>query len=114
MEEDQEDSITGSSADQTEEELVMFWSYILNTLTNLESFALERIFQMLRVFTMQGPSAVECKMQEYMWEVIRAECFIKFYMDHFNVLKAEAEIMISEKPLHKEDGGSDDKNSIGN
>lgn len=53
-------------------------------------------------------------MQEYMWEVIRAECFIKFYMDHFNVLKAEAEIMISEKPLHKEDGGSDDKNSIGN
>ena len=114
MEEDQEDSITGSSVDQTEEELVMFWSYILNTLTNLESFALERIFQMLRVFTMQGPSAVECKMQENMWEVIRAECFIKFYMDHFNVLKAEAEIMISEKPLHKEDGGSDDKNSIGN
>ena len=114
MEEDQEDSITGSSADQTEEELVMFWSYILNMLTNLESFSLERIFQMLRIFTMQGPSAVERKMQEYMWEVIRAECFIKLYMDHFNVLKAEAEIMISEKPLHKEDGGSDDKNSIGN
>ena len=51
---------------------------------------------------------------EYVWKVLLAECFIKFYMDHFNVLKAEAEIMISETPLHKEDGGSDDENSIGN
>ena len=48
---------------------------------------------------------------EYVWKVLLAECFI---MDHFNVQKAEAEIMISETPLHKEDRGSDDENSIGN
>jgi len=64
LEEDQEDSITASSADQREEELGMFWSYILGMLTNLESLPLERIYQMLRIFAMQGPSAVECDMQE--------------------------------------------------
>ena len=60
----EEDSITASSADQREEELGMFWSYILGMLTNLESLPLERIYQMLRIFAMQGPSAVECDMQE--------------------------------------------------
>merc|ERR1719357_1737200 len=64
LDEDQEDSITASSADQREEELGMFWSYILGMLTNLESLPLERIYQMLRIFAMQGPSAVECDMQE--------------------------------------------------
>merc|ERR1712179_336355 len=64
LDEDQEESITASSADQREEELGMFWSYILGMLTNLESLPLERIYQMLRIFAMQGPSAVECDMQE--------------------------------------------------
>jgi anaphase-promoting complex subunit 2 len=49
----EEDSITASSADQREEELGMFWSYILGMLTNLESLPLERIYQMLRIFAMQ-------------------------------------------------------------
>ena len=64
LDEDQEDSITASSADQREEELGMFWSYIFGMLTNLESLPLERIYQMLRIFAMQGPSAVECDMEE--------------------------------------------------
>ena len=50
LEDDQEDSITASCADQREEGLGM--------LTNLE-----RIYQMLRIFAMQGPSAVECVMR---------------------------------------------------
>jgi anaphase-promoting complex subunit 2 len=60
-----EDSVTASSADQREEELGMFWSYITGMLTNLESLPLERIHQMLRIFAMQpGPSAAECDLQE--------------------------------------------------
>merc|ERR1719244_2503 len=62
IEEDQEDSVTASIADQREEELGMFWSYILGMLTNLESLPLERIHQMLKIFAMQGQ--VECDMQE--------------------------------------------------
>ena len=42
---EEEDSVTASSADQREEELGMFWSYITGMLTNLESLPLERIHQ---------------------------------------------------------------------
>ena len=38
---------------------------------------------------------------EYMWKVLLAECFIKFYMDHFEFDKKEAEKRISETPLGK-------------
>jgi len=62
---EEEDSVTASSADQRQEELDMFWSYITGMLTNLESLPLERIHQMLRIFAMQpGPSAAECDLQE--------------------------------------------------
>ena len=37
--------------------------------------------------------------QEYVWKVLLSECFIKFYMDWFEVTKEEAEIMIKETPL---------------
>ena len=40
LEEDQEESIKARSADQREEELGMFWSYILGMLINLESLPL--------------------------------------------------------------------------
>lgn len=52
LKEDKEDSIIASSADQREEELGMFWSYILGMLTNPESLPLERIYQMLTIFAM--------------------------------------------------------------
>jgi len=45
---------------------------------------------------------------EYVWKVLLAECFIKFYMDHFNVDKKEAEKRISETPLRKSDDDSDE------
>ena len=45
---------------------------------------------------------------EYVWKVLLAECFIKFYMDHFNVDKTEAEKRISETPLRKSEYDSDD------
>ena len=44
---------------------------------------------------------------EYVWKGLLAECFIKFYMDFFNINKAETEKRISETPLHKVD--SDDE-----
>ena len=41
-------------------------------------------------------------MNELVWKVLLPECFIKFYMDHFSVSKAEAEKRISETPLPNE------------
>ena len=38
---------------------------------------------------------------EYVWKVLLAECFIKFYMDHFGLNKQEAEKRIGETPLRK-------------
>ena len=47
---------------------------------------------------------------EYIWKVLLAECFIKFYMDHFGLDKKETEKKISETPLRKavEDSSCDD------
>lgn len=42
----------------------VFWSYIVGMLTNLESLTIDRIHSMLRMFAMQGPSAVECSVPE--------------------------------------------------
>ncbi|XP_059088575.1 anaphase-promoting complex subunit 2-like [Tigriopus californicus] len=63
-EEDERDSITRNSRDQLNEELNVFWSYIVNMLINLEALTLERIYQMLKMFAMQAPSAVECDINE--------------------------------------------------
>jgi len=60
MEDDPEDSVTASSADQREEEFEVFWSYIVGMLTNLESLPLDRIYQTLRLFV----SSVEWDMEE--------------------------------------------------
>ena len=40
---------------------------------------------------------------EYIWKVLLPECFIKMYGDHFRFSKEEAEVRISETPLHKRD-----------
>ncbi|XP_070531907.1 anaphase-promoting complex subunit 2-like [Ptychodera flava] len=58
------ESAMASAQDQREEELQVFWSYIVGMLTNLESLPLERIYSMLKMFAMQGPSAVECSEEE--------------------------------------------------
>ena len=47
----------------------------------------------------------------YVWKVLLAECFIKFYMDHFGFHKKEAEERISETPLRKAVEDSDEDNS---
>ncbi len=58
------ESVTRTSRDQRAEELQVFWTYIVNMLINLESLPLDRIFTMLKMFAMQGPSAVECNIEE--------------------------------------------------
>ncbi|CAB4060000.1 unnamed protein product [Lepeophtheirus salmonis] len=63
-EDEETESVTTTSRDQRAEELQVFWSYIVGMLTNLESLPLDRIFQMLKMFAMQGPSAVECSIEE--------------------------------------------------
>ena len=39
---------------------------------------------------------------DYIWKVLMPECFIKFYMDFFNMARAEAEACIRETPHDEE------------
>ncbi|XP_075912272.1 anaphase-promoting complex subunit 2 [Petromyzon marinus] len=52
---DDNDSAMASQADQKEEEMQVFWTYIQGMLTNLETLSLERIHSMLKMFAMIGP-----------------------------------------------------------
>uniref|UniRef100_UPI00358E4051 anaphase-promoting complex subunit 2 isoform X2 n=1 Tax=Myxine glutinosa TaxID=7769 RepID=UPI00358E4051 len=65
---DEGDSATASQADQRQEEMQVFWTYIQGMLTNLESLSLERIHSMLRMFAMMGPTnggtGAECSLNE--------------------------------------------------
>jgi len=56
-EDDETESAMASASDQREEELQVFWSYIVGMLTNLDSLSLERIHQMLKMFASQGSGA---------------------------------------------------------
>ena len=40
---------------------------------------------------------------EYIWKVLMPECFIKFYMDFFNLDKPTAELKIKETPFNEEE-----------
>ncbi|XP_029175698.1 anaphase-promoting complex subunit 2-like [Nylanderia fulva] len=64
VEEEETESVMASASDQREEELQVFWSYIVGMLTNLDSMPIERIHQMLKMFASQGPGAVECGLPE--------------------------------------------------
>ena len=44
---------------------------------------------------------------DYIWKVLMPECFIKFYMDFFDISREEAETRIRETPLGEEDTDSD-------
>ncbi|XP_045417936.1 anaphase-promoting complex subunit 2 isoform X3 [Lemur catta] len=61
---EESDSGMASQADQKEEELLLFWTYIQAMLTNLESLSLERIYSMLRMFVMTGPALAEIDLHE--------------------------------------------------
>ncbi|PNF17763.1 hypothetical protein B7P43_G06880 [Cryptotermes secundus] len=63
-EDEETESAMASAHDQREEELQVFWSYIVGMLTNLDLMPLDRIHQMLKMFASQGPTAVECSLQE--------------------------------------------------
>ncbi|XP_065366967.1 anaphase-promoting complex subunit 2 [Calliphora vicina] len=53
-EDDDNESAMASASDQREEELQVFWSYIVGMLTNLDSLPIERIHQMLKLFASNG------------------------------------------------------------
>jgi len=61
---DGEEDYTASRKDQRDQELSVFWTYIVGMLTNLDSLPIERIHQMLKIFAMQGPTAVDCDISE--------------------------------------------------
>ncbi|CAH2094533.1 unnamed protein product [Euphydryas editha] len=62
-EDEETESVMASAHDQREDELQVFWSYIVGMLTNLDSLSLERIHQMLKMFASQAPGT-ECSLQE--------------------------------------------------
>ncbi|XP_024894051.1 anaphase-promoting complex subunit 2 [Temnothorax curvispinosus] len=64
VDDEEAESAMASASDQREEELQVFWSYIVGMLTNLDSLPIERIHQMLKMFASQGPGAVECGLPE--------------------------------------------------
>lgn len=64
IEDEEAESVMASASDQREEELQVFWSYIVGMLTNLDSMPLDRIHQMLKMFASQGSGAVECGLPE--------------------------------------------------
>ncbi|XP_076306794.1 anaphase promoting complex subunit morula [Tachypleus tridentatus] len=63
-EEEENGSVMASSQDQREEELQVFWSFIVGMLTNLGSLPIERIHSMLRMFAMQGSGTTGCSIHE--------------------------------------------------
>jgi len=56
-EEEEAGGAANGGRDRREEDLQMFWSYVVNMLINLESLSAERIFQMLKMFAMHGGGA---------------------------------------------------------
>jgi len=48
------------------------------------------------------------QLNDYIWKVLLPECFIKFYMDFFQLTKVEAETKIKETPMIDEDEDEDD------
>jgi anaphase-promoting complex subunit 2 len=64
IDDEETESAMASASDQREEELQVFWSYIVGMLTNLDSMPLDRIHQMLKMFASQGSGAVECGLPE--------------------------------------------------
>ncbi|KAI5734325.1 hypothetical protein M8J77_005131 [Diaphorina citri] len=64
-EDEETESAMASAHELREEELQVFWTYIVGMLTNLDGLPLERIHQMLKMFASQGPpSSMECSLQE--------------------------------------------------
>lgn len=55
---DEIESAMESAEDQREQELIMFWAYIVGMLTNIDSMPLERIHQMLKMFATNGRAVI--------------------------------------------------------
>ena len=65
VEEEEEDDEEEEREKKTGDEgLQMYWSYVVGMLTNLEALPVERIHQMLKMFTLQGSSGTECTLQQ--------------------------------------------------
>lgn len=61
---DERESVMMSAEEQKENDLQVFWPYIVGMLTNLGKLPQDRIHSMLKMFAMQGPNTRECSMPE--------------------------------------------------
>ncbi|XP_065919017.1 anaphase-promoting complex subunit 2-like isoform X2 [Dysidea avara] len=61
---DERESVMMSAEEQKENDLQVFWPYIIGMLTNLGKMSQERIHSMLKMFAMQGANTQECSMSD--------------------------------------------------
>ncbi|XP_047135714.1 anaphase-promoting complex subunit 2 isoform X1 [Hydra vulgaris] len=61
---DSEEENVAFSQNQKEEELHVYWSYVVGMLTNIGSLPLERIHSMLKMFATHGESSSHCSLEE--------------------------------------------------
>ena len=65
-EEEDDDGEDGEKKTAAEDGLQVYWSYVVGMLTNLEALPVERIHQMLKMFTLGTASSgnSECSLQQ--------------------------------------------------
>jgi anaphase-promoting complex subunit 2 len=68
-----------SANDQREEELQVFWSYILGMLTNLDSMTLERIHQMLKLFATTSFEFSQDELKSFLQRKVREHKLVYAY-----------------------------------
>lgn len=64
MYESDDETVTTSSQNQKDEELQVYWSYVVGMLTNIGSLPLERIHSMLKMFAVHGDASSQCSVEE--------------------------------------------------
>jgi len=65
VEEEEEDDEEEEREKKSEDDgLQIYWSYVVGMLTNLEALPVERIHQMLKMFTLQSSTGTECTLQQ--------------------------------------------------
>ncbi|XP_065067924.1 anaphase-promoting complex subunit 2-like isoform X2 [Rhopilema esculentum] len=62
--EEDDESITASAQSQKDEELQMYWSYVVGMLTNIGALSIERIHSMLKMFAVTGPTGSQCTLED--------------------------------------------------
>ena len=78
-----------STLEKREQELQMFWSYVVGMLTNLDSLPIDRIHQMLKMFASTGSVITDFNMQELRQFLDRKvqERLLEYHNENYSLAK---------------------------